>query len=351
MGTTPRSSSASALLAGAPARPSDSTPPESSTVSRLERENDEYERELPVRLEAGELKRLAQLQPWRSSAHIAFEWGLVFSAAFLCWKFWHPLLYLVTVAFIAARQHALMLLAHDAAHFRLFRRRALNDWIGEAFLAWPLVLFSMQAYRQNHLPHHRHVNTGRDPDWVRKQSPEWVFPMTRAKLARMLLMDALGLGFVKFIVIMRRLRRDAATAGAQPPRAFKLWRLAFLLTTALVLTVLHAWKLYLLFWVVPFLTWLQLIFHVRSIAEHFAIQRADGVYGQTRTVLTGFLDRAFVLSKNGNYHLEHHLFPSVPFYRLPELHNLLMQQPAFRESAHFTRSYWGVLKECVQPPR
>jgi fatty acid desaturase len=277
------------------------------------------------------------------------EWGLVFGATTLCWRFWHPALYVVTVAFVAARQHAMMLLAHDAAHFRLFRRRALNDWVGEAFLAWPLVLFSMQAYRQNHLPHHRHLNTEKDPDWVRKQTPEWRFPMKRWELARMLFMDAIGVGFFKFLIIMSRLKRGAAAAGAEAPSNFKRARLAFLVATVLTLSVLHAWKFYLLFWVVPFLTWLQLIFHVRSIAEHFAIRRSGGVYAQTRTVLPGVLDRVFVLSKNGNYHLEHHFYPSVPFYRLPELHRVLMQQPAFRESAHFTRGYWGVLKECVAP--
>ena len=48
-----------------------------------------------------------------------------------------------------------------------------------------------------------------------------------------------------------------------------------------------------------------------------------------------------------NYHIEHHFFPSVPFYRLPELHALLMSKPGYREGAHVTRTYWGVLEESV----
>jgi fatty acid desaturase len=325
-----------------------SSTPEPAKSTR--RAGDEYECELPVRLDPAEIRRLSRLSPWRSSAHIALEWALVFGAATLCWKYWHPALYVVTVAFIGARQHALMLLAHDAAHWRLFRSRALNDWAGEAFLAWPLVLFSMQAYRQNHLPHHRSLNTEGDPDWVRKQTPDWEFPMKPGQLARMLVMDALGIGFVRFMILMSRMPKTAARKPAEG-RALAVARLAFLLATAVTLTALHAWKFYLLFFVVPFVTWLQLVFHVRSIAEHFAIPRRPGIHAGTRTVLTSWFDRLFVVSKNGNHHLEHHLFPSVPFYRLPELHRLLMEQPAFRDRAYLTQGYWGVLRDCVTVKR
>jgi fatty acid desaturase len=59
------------------------------------------------------------------------------------------------------------------------------------------------------------------------------------------------------------------------------------------------------------------------------------------------LERIFVAPKNVNYHIENHFFPSVPFYRLPELHAILMSKPGYREGAHVTRTYWGVLEESV----
>lgn len=313
--------------------------------SPLERDN--YAGELPVRLDPIVLKRLSQLRPFVSSAHIALEWSMMLVAAVLCWRFWHPALYVLTVAFIGARQHALIVLAHEAAHWRLFRKRAVNDWLGELLLAWPFVFFTMQAYRRNHLPHHRHINTDQDPDWVRKQNAEWHFPMKRSQLARLLLLDVLGVGFAKFVIVASRLPRKQ---GAEAPqdRAFKIGRLVFLLTSAVAISMLKLWIPFLLFWVVPYITWMQLCFHVRSIAEHFAIRGRSGIYAQTRTVMPTWFDRVFVLPKNANYHLEHHLFPSVPFYRLPELHRELMSQPSYRESAHVTRGYFGVLRECTQ---
>jgi fatty acid desaturase len=89
---------------------------------------------------------------------------------------------------------------------------------------------------------------------------------------------------------------------------------------------------------------------VRSIAEHFAIHGEAGELGQTRTVLVSWFDRLFIMGKNGNYHLEHHLYPSVPFYRLPELHAELMRSEEYRRSAHLTRGYLGVLRECITSP-
>jgi fatty acid desaturase len=319
---------------------SSSSPSVSSSV-----DVDEYVGEIPVRIDPNIIKRLSRLSPLRSSLHIAFEWTLVVAAAWCCWHFWHPALYVLTVAFIGARQHALVVLAHDAAHYRLFRSHALNDWVGELFLAWPFVTVSVQAYRRNHLPHHRFINTERDPDWVRKQNAEWRFPMRGRQLARSLLLDLTGIGFCKFLVVSARMTTRARSTSSVS-RGFVIARLAFLLGSSVAISLLHGWKQYLLFWLVPYITWMQLCFHVRSIAEHFALEGRSGI-AQTRTVLTTWFDRVFVLPKNANYHLEHHLYPSVPFYRLPELHRLLLQQPGYRASAHFTRGYLGVLRECL----
>ena len=86
-------------------------------------------------------------------------------------------MYLLTVAFIGARQHALLILMHDGVHYRLFRDRRLNDWTAEIILAWPN-LISARAYRRNHFAHHRYLNTAQDPDWARRQGDlSWVFPM------------------------------------------------------------------------------------------------------------------------------------------------------------------------------
>jgi fatty acid desaturase len=321
-----------------------------SPIPELHEPNDRDE--ALARLDPETVRRLSQLRPALSSAHIALEWTLIVVAAISGWMLLSPWLYPFLVAFIGARQHALMILAHEAAHYRLFRNRALNDWLGELLLAWPFVLLSMQAYRRNHFPHHRYLNTDKDPDWTRKQTAEWTFPKSRADMARMLVSDALGLGFVRFVLVALRLPPSTSESKPRAQRAFKLARLGFLASTIAVLTTLELWLPYLIFWLLPFLTWTQLVFHVRSIAEHFAIEGRGGTFAHTRTVLTNWFDELFVLSKGVNYHLEHHLYPSVPFYNLPELHRILMGRPDYAQAAHVTHGYLNVLREtCGQARR
>jgi fatty acid desaturase len=47
-----------------------------------------------------------------------------------------------------------------------------------------------------------------------------------------------------------------------------------------------------------------------------------------RTNLVGPLGRLLLFPHHVNYHVEHHLFPAVPHYRLPALHRLMQAKGA-----------------------
>lgn len=307
---------------------------------------DEYLHDMPRLIGAQTLNDLSRLSPATSTAQIALEWSLIGAAIWLGWSFWSWWLYVPLVCFIGARQHALIVLMHEGAHCRLFRSRALNDWVAELLLSWPFVLFTMHAYRRNHWPHHRHVNMTGDPDWEGKQTDEWQFPKRPSALAKLLLEDLAGIGFVKFVVKVARLPRADST-DRRCLRRFNVARACFLIAAVVVITALGGWRPFLLFWVVPFVTWMQLAFHIRSIAEHFAIPSKPGMFGRTRTTRPGWLERVFLVPTNVGYHLEHHLYPSVPLYNLPKLHRLLMQHPFYYKFAHVTDGYVRVLRECT----
>jgi fatty acid desaturase len=63
------------------------------------------------------------------------------------------------------------------------------------------------------------------------------------------------------------------------------------------------------------------------------------MFENTRTTFTTALVR--FLAWNMPYHVEHHVFPAVPFYQLPRLHQ--MMKADLRETADgyaaFTRAY------------
>jgi fatty acid desaturase len=300
---------------------------------------------VPVRLTKEELGQLSRINTFLSCLHICAEWSLILGTIYLCQRLRNPLIYLLAVAFLGARQHALLVLMHDGVHYRLFRNRRLNDWATEALLAWPC-LISARAYRRNHFRHHRYLNTDQDPDWARKHGdPAWVFPKRPSRLASLLLRDVSGLGAIFFL----RALRTVTSADTGASRAIIISRYGFYLVIALVLFWTGALELFLQYWLVPMFTWLILILRMRSIAEHSAIQGSHNVYAQTRTTYVTLMERIFVASKNVNYHIEHHFYPSVPFYRLPELHALLVSKPGFY-NAHLTYTYWGVLREAVGSP-
>ena len=82
------------------------------------------------------------------------------------------------------------------------------------------------------------------------------------------------------------------------------------------------------------------------MAEHFGELEYDHLLRSTRTVKTNFLECFLIAPHNVGYHIEHHLYPGVPYYNLPKLHELLMETSTFKENAHLTQGYLsGMLKE------
>ncbi|MEY2551578.1 MAG: hypothetical protein QOG12_1722, partial [Verrucomicrobiota bacterium] len=131
-------------------------------------EADVYDQKVDRFLDPGTVKSLSVVRPWRGVVQIALEWLGIAAAIILCEAYWNPFLYLAAAIWIGARQGALGVMMHEAVHYRLLPNRKWNDWVGDIFTAWP-ILVTVCAYRQNQWAHHRHVNKPGDPDWERKQ--------------------------------------------------------------------------------------------------------------------------------------------------------------------------------------
>jgi fatty acid desaturase len=126
-------------------------------------------------------------------------------------------------------------------------------------------------------------------------------------------------------------------------------KIAFYSSIVGALTFFEAWSGFLLFWLVPFCIWHIAVQYVRIICEHSAVESDEAEYAITRTTIPTWLESLLLLPRNVGYHLEHHWYPSVPFYRLPELHQHLTAREGFRRSAVVRRSVITSLGECVSP--
>ena len=94
---------------------------------------------------------------------------------------------------------------------------------------------------------------------------------------------------------------------------------------------------------------------VRTAAEHYAIGSLEEKYTRasvnavatTRTIIGNPITKFLFCPHNMSYHVEHHLYPSVPVFRLRALHKLLLKDPLFAERARVTKGYVQLVGELT----
>jgi len=78
---------------------------------------------VPERLPPATIKELSVLEPAKAVRATTEEWIAISAAIAVCSFFWHPALYVVAVVLIGSRQQALLILGHDASHYRYLPTR------------------------------------------------------------------------------------------------------------------------------------------------------------------------------------------------------------------------------------
>jgi fatty acid desaturase len=312
----------------------------------------DYARGVPDRLPAALVRELSRIEPSRALLAVASEWlGIATGIALYMWRpgVWTLL---PVVIWIGARQHALAIIAHDASHYRFLRQRWANDLFGNLLLAWPVFISvagtakggecpKTAGFRHFHGAHHKHfdeVGDGNRALWRTHDAdgrlqPEWVYPKTRLGLALVLLRRGLLATGVRWIV-----RGVLSVLVIKEPGWARLCRVVCYAGLATWLTASGHWREFMLLWVLPLCTWHVVVQYMRLIAEHSAVRSHDLEFQGTRTTLATPLERLLMLPRNVGYHLEHHWYPSVPCYRLPELHAALMATPRFAAAADISPS-------------
>jgi fatty acid desaturase len=294
-------------------------------------------------LTPAELAPLTELSDARSLVAIGITLAVVAGAVAFAVTAWPSPWVALSVLAIGVQQHALFILAHDAAHYRLFRSRGLNDAVGRAIgMAGGI---SMCTYRVIHRLHHNNLYTEEDPDTAIHGG----YPRGVAYLWKKLAQDLAGLNAWKTFAYFfgaPALNRDTQRAArplddTSPALRAAARRDRWLVVAFHAAAPLVAWSLggavalvqYLVLWVLPMLTVLQPILRLRAIAEHGAVTDLSSPLTAARSNRTtgtwgNRVGRALLFPHHVNYHLEHHLYPAVPHYRLPALHALLQEKGA-----------------------
>lgn len=290
------------------------------------------------------LSALSKLKPARSARSIVAEWLIIAAMITVCRFVQNPWMAAFAIVVIGSRQHSLAILMHEGAHYHLADNRALNDRIAELFTAWPLMI-SLPSYRANHFEHHRYANSMKDPDWRRKQNADWAFPKTRMQMAALWLKVVFHVP-LKLAFTCLTLDLPRFVNGRDWGR--EVLRASYYTMVLIAIFSMQLGKDFLVFWLVPYYLVFMPIAHLRSIAEHFGLENNPAEpLTQTRTTKASLIESILICPNHINYHLDHHLMPSVPFYNLPALHQLLSRSSAYVTRASITQGYWGVIRECM----
>ncbi len=294
--------------------------------------------------------RLSKTDQFRSILNLFWSLFVCFLAIALAQHFKHPALYLVAIVLIGSRMQALSSMAHDGSHYMLFRNKKLNDWIVDLFIFWP-IFHTLHIYRKDHYNHHQFLNSSNDPDYSKLSNyKEYQFPKSKTRLLLLLLLDLIGFNFLYYSALkLFKPKGSHQQFNIQPNSQttfYNLYRVLYYLALLIPAVLFGYWKLLLFYWLVPAFTWYSFISRIRTISEHFCIS-SSALFG-TRTLLLNRIEKFFVIPYGLNYHVEHHLYPSVPFYRLHKLHHYLKTTAEYQANAHVTKGLWGLLKECTR---
>ena len=284
-------------------------------------------------LSSDEVRRLSVLSPLRSTLSLLHTWGFIGALVVIACRWSHPLIVTLAVVCLAVQQHALAILTHQSAHYRMYKARWLNDLVGKICGA-PLGV-SMLTYRIIHRIHHNHLYSVIDPDLALMAG----YPRGRAYLAKKLVKDLVGLTTIKNYLYFfgRQAPSDHETPRGGPSplddtsdalrsaaRRERTIVVAINVVFVACLVWTGAWKSYLLLWALPAATIFQVLLRLRAVCEHGAPRDTSGdPLRSARTTIASPLARWLVFPHNMQFHIEHHLYPSVPHYRLPECHKRL----------------------------
>jgi fatty acid desaturase len=204
----------------------------------------------------------------------------------------------------------LSILMHESNHNLLFKNRQLNRWAG--FICGFPSLVAVSAYRTLHLTHHANTSTEHDPDSMVHNTP---------KSLPMVVFFYIFLILGAYIYLIHLVITSIKLADARMRRNILV---EYALIIAIFTTLFWVLPFYVMLniWLIPLLIAAQLT-NVRGLAEH-GLTSSGNVFTDTRTVTSN----PFVsfMMNNLNFHLDHHLFPGVPWYNLPKLHAMLGEE-------------------------
>lgn len=182
--------------------------------------------------------------------------------------------------------------AHEASHRNIARSRIVNDWIGRIAIFW--MHGSFQQFKEVHLDHHAHANVPLDdPDFHAARKPNcWSFFLWSFSLAQ----------YLGYLLRKKKyFKKPLANLTYLAIASLYFWAYQEGVLVPLIVS-----------WTLPALAGTALVVYIFDHLPHTP-HKESSRYRLARIVEgSPFL---FFIMQGHNYHLIHHLWPSIPWYQ------------------------------------
>ncbi|MDC3953883.1 fatty acid desaturase [Polyangium jinanense] len=234
----------------------------------------------------------------------------------------------LSLTIIARQQRVLKNLLHEAAHRNLSRNKQANDLLGRYVLA-PLSFENFTVYRTQHARHHALLGSADDPD--------------RVDVGVAGHDEKTAMGVYAGLLFNRSQWKSSigeslpGMTGRQRWEIVSFWMaLSVVLGAAVgvggVAAVLGSWML-------SKATAYHAIQCFAELCDHARLP-SSSVFEYTRNMPKNVCS-ILLNPYNDNYHLTHHLMPSIPMRSLARAHALMMRNKRYSEAIHCDGYFWG----------
>lgn len=264
---------------------------------------------------------LRRIPNFRNAVTVALAWVQVLLPIVLAVQLRNPLVWFVAFLLVGRGFALLAILGHEAAHRLLFSSRSWNDAIGRWLLEAPAFV-PLDVYRYVHLTHHRDELGPNEPDLGLYAG----YPVSSRSFRRKLRRDAMGeSGWKNLKPLLKAL-------GQRPPRR-QIWEIALVQAVIFAGFFLAGWpQLYVLMWVLPWMTVWRVLNRLRAIAEHGGLVANDDRRATSHHMRQSVWARFWIVPYNTGWHVAHHVDAAVPFRSLPRLHKALVEDGWYPEA-------------------
>jgi fatty acid desaturase len=246
-------------------------------------------------------------------------------------RYEHPLIWIPLAVVQGFTVFNFTVLLHEVVHHLVFvKRRPVAERVLGLLYAIPSGISATQFTRW-HLDHHAELGSTEDDPKRHHLSPK-----VNKRWYKLLYCTP-----VLFPIYFRAARRETATYPPELQRRIGRERRVSMLFHLSVIALLWyafgfgaVWRAHIfpVFFIFP------VAFTLNRLGQHYDIDPSDPAKWGTLVRGHWFWDFAFL---NSNYHLEHHYFAGVPFYRLPALQRALL--PFYERRGTRWQTYSGLV--------